>query len=91
MPIAGEPISSDETPAGLTLLGRGAMIPAEDVELSNDPIRPSVEARNWGRLPKNLQTEILQGSAKKSHPEYAKQIKRYFEQIAQPAGQNDRP
>ncbi len=41
--------------------------------------------RNWGRLPGQLRTEILQGANKKPHPEYAKQIKSYFEEIAKPA------
>lgn len=48
-------------------------------------VSPKAGMRNWGRLPKNLQTEIRQGSAKKPHPEYTRQIKRYFEKIAQPA------
>lgn len=41
--------------------------------------------RNWGRLPGQLRTEIMQGANKKPHPEYAKQIKSYFEEIAKPA------
>jgi len=40
--------------------------------------------RNWGRLPTGLQTEILQGSRHKGHPDYAAQVQRYFERIAQP-------
>ena len=47
--------------------------------------KPAGASRNWGRLPKHLQTEMRQGAAKKPHPEYSRQIKRYFERIAQPA------
>lgn len=39
---------------------------------------------NWGRLPGQLRTEILQGAGKKSHPEYTQRIKSYFEQITKP-------
>lgn len=38
--------------------------------------------RNWGELPGNLDTEILQGSRSKTDPEYARLIKHYFEAIA---------
>ncbi|MBS0201509.1 MAG: hypothetical protein JSS49_01320 [Planctomycetes bacterium] len=47
--------------------------------------------RNWGRLPGQLQTEILQGSNKKPRPEYARQIKSYFEEIAKPATREAAP
>lgn len=40
--------------------------------------------RNWGRLPGKLQTEILEGGQLPSHPEYARQIQKYFQTIAQP-------
>tara|TARA_R110002111_G_scaffold168038_1_gene233904 strand:+ start:214868 stop:218926 length:4059 start_codon:yes stop_codon:yes gene_type:complete len=38
--------------------------------------------RNWGELPGNLDTEILQGSSSRTDPEYARLIKHYFEAIA---------
>lgn len=38
--------------------------------------------RNWGELPGNLDTEILQGSHRGTDPEYARLIKHYFEAIA---------
>lgn len=38
--------------------------------------------RNWGELPGNLDTEILQGSRSRTDPEYARLIKHYFEAIA---------
>jgi hypothetical protein len=41
--------------------------------------------RNWGRLPGQLRTEILQGAGKKSHPEYTQRIKSYFDEITKPA------
>ena len=44
--------------------------------------------RNWGKLPGSLRTEILQGASKKPRPEYAKQIKSYFEEIAKPAAKD---
>ena len=40
--------------------------------------------RNWGRLPGQLRTEILQGAGKKSHPEYTQRIKSYFDEITKP-------
>ena len=42
-------------------------------------------SRNWGRLPGQLRTEILQGAGKKSHPEYTQRIKSYFDEITKPA------
>jgi hypothetical protein len=47
--------------------------------------------RNWGKLPGQLRTEILQGANKKTRPEYAKQIKSYFEEIAKPATRDAAP
>lgn len=47
--------------------------------------------RNWGRLPGQLRTEILQGASKKPRPEYARQIKSYFEEIAKPASRDSAP
>lgn len=38
--------------------------------------------RNWGELPGELDTEILQGSRSRTDPEYARLIKHYFEAIA---------
>jgi hypothetical protein len=47
--------------------------------------------RNWGRLPGQLRTEILQGANKKPRPAYANQIKSYFEEISKPATQENKP
>uniref|UniRef100_A0A7C2PBJ7 DUF4175 family protein n=1 Tax=Schlesneria paludicola TaxID=360056 RepID=A0A7C2PBJ7_9PLAN len=44
--------------------------------------------RNWGRLSGKLQTEILEGGQLPVHPEYARQIQKYFQTIAQPAGES---
>jgi hypothetical protein len=41
--------------------------------------------QNWGKLPGQLRTEILQGSGKRSHAEYKQRIKSYFDEIAKPA------
>jgi hypothetical protein len=75
----GEPGESGAGGTG----GGGANVDAElkqlDVELKKQA------QRNWGRLPGQLKTEILQGANKKPRPEYAKQIKSYFEEIAKPA------
>ena len=71
-------------------IGNGFTGDAEDVDGLLAPPK-SGRSRNWGRLPKNLQTEIRQGATKKPHPEYTRQIKRYFEKIAQPAEDRDRP
>lgn len=38
--------------------------------------------RDWGELPGQLDTEILQGSRSQTDPEYARLIKHYFEAIA---------
>lgn len=92
--LAGKPAEQGEPgePAeGLAAIGLGASEPSEELGSLTDSAKPSAGMRNWGRLPKNLQSEILQGSTKKSHPEYSRQIKNYFEQIAQPAAKQDRP
>ncbi len=43
--------------------------------------------RNWGRLGGSLKTDLLDGGPLATHPEYSRQIQRYFETIArqQPA------
>jgi hypothetical protein len=38
--------------------------------------------KNWGRLPGQMETEILQSTRKKPHTEYTMQVKRYFENLA---------
>lgn len=40
--------------------------------------------RNWGRLPAGLKTQMLQGHHRTGHADYAQQVRRYFERIAQP-------
>ncbi|MFT5325430.1 MAG: hypothetical protein ACI8P0_003299 [Planctomycetaceae bacterium] len=44
--------------------------------------------KNWGKLPGNLKTEILQSSQRKANGDYAKLIKLYFEELAK-AGQSN--
>lgn len=44
--------------------------------------------RNWGQLPGQLKTEILQSSQRKANGDYARLIKLYFEELAKP-GQSD--
>ncbi|QDU11785.1 DUF4175 family protein [Gimesia aquarii] len=49
----------------------------------------AMSSRNWGELPGNLDTEILQGSRSKTDPEYARLIKHYFEAIAKSKSDNN--
>jgi hypothetical protein len=44
--------------------------------------------KNWGKLPGNLKTEILQSSQRKANGDYAKLINLYFEELAK-AGQSN--
>ena len=39
-------------------------------------------AKNWGKLPGKLQTEILQSAQRKANGDYAKLIKLYFQEIS---------
>lgn len=65
---------------------------AEDADLGQLDSQLKQQAqRNWGKLPGQLRTEIMQGANKKPHPEYAKQIKSYFEEIAKPATKESAP
>jgi hypothetical protein len=75
-PEPGEPGQSGNSAAGTN------SVP----DLSHLDTELQQQARsNWGRLPGHLRTEILQGAAKKSHPEYTERIKSYFDQITKPA------
>ncbi len=66
--------------------GQAVASGAEDADLGQLDSQLKQQAqRNWGKLPGQLRTEIMQGANKKPHPEYAKQIKSYFEEIAKPA------
>lgn len=38
--------------------------------------------RDWGQLPGNLKTEILQAARRRPNSEYSRLIKSYFEEIA---------
>ena len=78
----GEPAPPGE-PGAAMANGGGEADPADLGQLDTELKRQA--QRNWGKLPGNLRTEILQGASKKPHPEYAKQIKSYFEEIAKPA------
>ncbi len=69
--------------------GRGAQVDADLKQLDTELKKQA--QRNWGRLPGQLRTEILQGVNKKPRPEYAKQIKSYFEEIAKPATKENKP
>ncbi len=75
------PIPSDASEGGAD--GSGVDMPAD---LSHLDAELQQQARhNWGRLPGQLRTEILQGAGKKSHPEYTQRIKSYFDEITKPA------
>lgn len=80
--------SPDETVAGQAGGGtpgqsEGAQVDL-DLKLLDAELKKQTH-RNWGKLPGQLRTEILQGANKTPRPEYAKQIKSYFEEIAKPA------
>ena len=78
----GEPMPPGESD-GAMALGGGGNAESELGQLDSELKKQA--QRNWGKLPGSLRTEILQGATKKPHPEYAKQIKSYFEEIAKPA------
>ncbi len=78
----GEPAPPGE-PGAAMANGGGEADPADLGQLDTELKKQA--QRNWGKLPGSLRTEILQGASKKPHPEYAKQIKSYFEEIAKPA------
>ncbi len=69
--------------------GANAQTDADLKQLDNELKKQA--QRNWGRLPGQLRTEILQGASKKPRPEYARQIKSYFEEIAKPATKENTP
>ena len=69
--------------------GGGAQVDADLKQLDTELKKQA--QRNWGRLPGQLRSEILQGANKKPRPEYAKQIKSYFEEIAKPATKDNKP
>ena len=81
-PMPGEPQPNSEPgEAGADASGTTAT-----ADLSHLDIEIQQQARqNWGRLPGQLRTEILQGAGKKSHPEYTQRIKSYFDEITKPA------
>ena len=76
-------------PGGSSAGGNGALTDADLKQLDADLKKQG--QRNWGRLPGQLKTEILQGASKKPRPEYAKQIKSYFEEISKPATKEAAP
>lgn len=63
---------------------------AGDLQDLNTELKKQAQ-RNWGQLPGQLKTEILQGANKKPRPEYEKQIKSYFEEISKPATKQTTP
>jgi len=81
----GEPSQSAEPNEDAAKIGRGGTGTAAESSASAGVLKPRNGSRNWGRLPEHLQSEIRQGATKTPNPEYAPQIKRYFERIAQPA------
>jgi hypothetical protein len=62
--------------------GKGAQATLDltrlEIELKN------LAGRDWGRLPGELRTEIMQGAKKQSNSDYARLIKLYFREIAKP-------
>lgn len=62
-----------------------------DLKADNSPLRQELDGgggvlgfRRWGDLTGELKTEILQGAGLRLRPEYAAQIRAYFETIADP-------
>ncbi|WP_373652847.1 hypothetical protein [Schlesneria sp. DSM 10557] len=85
-PSARSPSNEPAEPSGNGGEGATPGGTTEGVDLGQLEVELQQHARqNWGRLPGQLRTEILQGAGKKSHPEYADRIKSYFEQITRPA------
>ena len=81
-PMPGEPQPNSEPGEA----GDNAQGTTATPDLSHLDVELQQQARqNWGRLPGQLRTEILQGSGKKSHPEYTQRIKSYFDEITKPA------
>lgn len=71
---------------GLGNSGTGAFVAGD----TGGPLDTELKRRamkNWGKLPGNLKTEILQSSQRKANGDYAKLIKLYFEELAK-AGQS---
>ena len=81
----GEPVQ----PGGAAGTGAGNESDADLKQLEGELKKHG--QRNWGKLPGQLRTEILQGANKKPRPEYARQIKSYFEEIAKPATRETLP
>ncbi len=95
-PVAGKPFKSEQPGKPIDSdsrmqsepgeAGGNAMGTKSAPDLSHLDIELQQQARsNWGRLPGQLRTEILQGAGKKSHPEYTQRIKSYFDEITKPA------
>lgn len=57
--------------------------PSAPGSLAGAPVGPVPGTRrNWGRLGGALKTDLLDGGPLATHPEYSRQIQRYFETIA---------
>lgn len=89
---AGSPSreSGEPSPAPSSIEDRAAMTAAagsdpDTATLATAPLQmDSRSNRNWGRLPTGLKTQMLQGNHRTGHADYAQQVRRYFERIAQP-------
>lgn len=86
---AGEPGEPGQ-PGGAIAGGGGGAQAEPDLKQLDAELKKQGQ-RNWGKLPGQLRTEILQGANKKTRPEYARQIKSYFEEIAKPATRDTAP
>ncbi|MDB5342866.1 MAG: hypothetical protein JWP89_1243 [Schlesneria sp.] len=86
-----DPNGEPGTPgAGGGNTGSGVTGTSGDLNELNTAIKKQAQ-RNWGQLPGQLKTEILQGANKRPRPEYEKQIKSYFEEITKPAAKDPAP
>jgi len=69
-----------ESAQGEGVNGTGAQVEVDLTQLNSELQRLS--RREWGQLPGQLRTEILQGSRQKNNGDYARLIKLYFQEIA---------
>lgn len=76
----GEPSQAGSLSEAGAGAGWGGQVPPEFAELEAQLRQMSV--RQWGRLPGQLDTEILQSARRKPSDDYARLIKLYFEEVA---------
>ena len=81
-----QPQQSGEASGSGTLSGNRGELPGV---LPREHDLSELSGKDWGKLPGNLKTELLQAAQKKPNSDYARLIKLYFREIAAVAGTND--